>query len=440
MRFALLGFDPAILPLIRAIAESDEHRLVWLDDDASRHDRARSLCPEAATASDWEGLLDGQMVDAVVVARGDNAERAVEQLRLLLQNDLPVIVEHPIHEDALPGYELDMIREERGGILFPYTPWRWHPVIKRIEELAASGGSGTSPDTVRADEPWEQVTFERSLHDTSPKEVRRQFARDVDLAHVVCGDLTHLAAMCPHGEQRWDNLGVQLSGPSGTLFRWSVETSRPDTAAVIRFRGAAGTATATIYDDERWHLEWHPTSGPTQSDSGSWQPGKAVLQEFQLLVAQHDESRAARHWRGACRATELASVIDRSLARGKTIELRLEGYDDERGNFQATMSTLGCGLLLVAFFVSLVASVLGAFGLDLSVWPYLLIGVLGAFLLLQALGWLIPSAPAPAGGVDASGEDSRGSNVSNNRIEQSGAEGVEIEHRMTVRANHAEPE
>lgn len=80
--------------------------------------------------------------------------------------------------------------------------------------------------------------------------------------------------------------------------------------------------------------------------------------------------------------------------------MRIEGYDDERGNFQATMTAVGCMLLLGGCLLGTFAAVLGAFRLDLVAWPYILAAFLSLFLLSQLLGWLIPKTPG--GGKKAS--------------------------------------
>ena len=79
----------------------------------------------------------------------------------------------------------------------------------------------------------------------------------------------------------------------------------------------------------------------------------------------------------------------RSLAawpRGATIELHDEEHS-EHGTFKGTMTSVGCGLLLASLVLLLVAAALAKitgnafFGYA----PYLILGVLGIFLVLQSL-------------------------------------------------------
>ncbi len=102
-------------------------------------------------------------------------------------------------------------------------------------------------------------------------------------------------------------------------------------------------------------------------------------------------------WADAARAIELAETVPRSLARGRAIDLHQEEFS-ELGTFKGTMASLGCGLVMVGLLILVMATVIGgiaheagwAFGEQLmSVWPFVVLSVLGAFLALQLLPLLI---------------------------------------------------
>ncbi len=93
-------------------------------------------------------------------------------------------------------------------------------------------------------------------------------------------------------------------------------------------------------------------------------------------------------WVDAARSAELTETIDRSLKRGRTVELYNEEYS-EASTFKGLMSAIGCCLLVVGILVVVVVGVLEDF-LRRHVplvpkWPYVLLGVLGIFLALQLL-------------------------------------------------------
>ena len=94
-------------------------------------------------------------------------------------------------------------------------------------------------------------------------------------------------------------------------------------------------------------------------------------------------------------------TIDRSLARGRTIELHHEEYN-EAGNFKSLMAASGCGLLLLVLlllvFIGVVEDLGRAINLRLGLlanWPYLLLAVLAVFLLMQLLLLALRPGPGP---------------------------------------------
>jgi hypothetical protein len=88
------------------------------------------------------------------------------------------------------------------------------------------------------------------------------------------------------------------------------------------------------------------------------------------------------------------------VAKGRAIDLHQEEFS-ELGTFKGTMASLGCGLVLAALFVLLLATLVGGiareagwgFGERIAgVWPVAVLSVLGLFLALQ----LLPLLVAPA--------------------------------------------
>ncbi|MBI3469100.1 MAG: hypothetical protein HY000_39350, partial [Planctomycetes bacterium] len=87
---------------------------------------------------------------------------------------------------------------------------------------------------------------------------------------------------------------------------------------------------------------------------------------------------------------ELAEGVERSLLKGRTIEIQREDHS-EQGTFKGMMTSVGCGLLMISLLVVLAAALASGLGFQqFRFWPYLLLGVLGAFLLMQLLQLVIP--------------------------------------------------
>jgi len=109
-------------------------------------------------------------------------------------------------------------------------------------------------------------------------------------------------------------------------------------------------------------------------------------------------------WPDAARAVELAETVPRSLARGRAIDLHQEEFS-EIGTFRGTMASLGCGLVLAALLLLLLATLVGgvarAAGWPLgerlaAAWPQIVLVSLCIFLALQFLPLLV-DAGKPSG-------------------------------------------
>jgi predicted dehydrogenase len=341
----------------------------------------------------WEALLDLGLLDGVVVARGPDEDRRAEQLRKLIQVGVPLLVSHPVVDSMLIYYELDMIRRETGCVVIPYLFARYHPAVRSLAEMVRQG----------ADSPIgkiDQVLVQRSIAEPTKAAVVAQFARDVDVIRTVAGDVIRLGAMAGStADAAYGSLGVQMSGPSGVAARWSVVGGKVADGCDITLLGSGGQAATheprpgqpwtyqVIRDNEkevvaRQHAENEALAGQSRAIA-DWDPAAEALS----ALARAIRGQAAEpDWVDAARAVELAETIDRSLHKGRTIELYNEDFS-ETGTFKGTMASLGCGLLLLGLFL------MGAVGIAEQVlgvestrfWPYLLAGLLGVFLLLQLL-------------------------------------------------------
>lgn len=373
MRFALLGSDPDALALAATAAGSDRHELTCLVEVPERDAAAlRALAPRIRTERGWEALLTDEAADAAIVAADPDEERRAEQLRKLIQERKPLLVAHPVFPSMLLYYELDMIRRETGCVVQPYLPARWHPAVEFLQSW--TGG----------DAPFgrlEQVVVERTMENRSQRRVLEQFARDVDLLRALCGEPNKVSALAPSADAAgYAALGVQLSGPSGVAVRWSVAPARDEPAGKVTLwyeRGEAVLrlpARGTRRDEPPWRLEVS-TEGKNGETWPDFDPPGEALETFARAVA----GEAVRpDWSDAARSVELAEAVERSLRRGRTVELYHEDFSEE-ATFKGTMTSLGCGILMFGLATLVVAAAFGQHGR----WLYVLLVVFGAFLALQ---------------------------------------------------------
>jgi hypothetical protein len=227
--------------------------------------------------------------------------------------------------------------------------------------------------------------------------VLRQFTRDVDLLRAVAGDVKKIGAMGPAFESpSWSNLNVQMSGDGPALLRWSMQPPEPGSPARLILVGSEGQATLDMpAPPEPWTLIVSGSSKHTET-FGDWSEPAAVVEMFAAAFRGESTTPA---FQDACRDVEIAATVERSLARGKTIEL----YDDEvseEATFKGMMAVGGCGLLLLALLGIVAAAAIEGLKLPFRehllwrLWPVYLLGPIVVFLLLQFLRLVFrPAAP-----------------------------------------------
>jgi myo-inositol 2-dehydrogenase/D-chiro-inositol 1-dehydrogenase len=188
----------------------------------------------------------------------------------------------------------------------------------------------------------------------------------------------------------YNNLAVQMAGQHGCVVRWSVHPAQVLSGLRLTVSGSTGRATLMIADETApWRLETRIGSEVTVSELADWNPYAASLEELREATS----GREASCWPDAARAVELAETIDRSLAKGRTINLHEQEFS-ETSTFKGMMTSVGCALLM-ASLVLVVASVVVANLLKhagavqaaaaIGIVPYVIVGLLGIFLAMQLL-------------------------------------------------------
>lgn len=398
MKIGLLGHDRHTPGFVAAAAATGcsitwAHDLGPLGDAISARFRGLSLAPY------WETIVSASDVDAVIVADATAAhpnddgwlageDLRAEQLRKLIQAGVPVLVSHPACRSMLVYYELDMIRRDTGCVALPFIPTRWQPAVQELGAWLESGKLGTV----------EQAVMERSLAARDRAAVQDAFALDADLLRQLFGEQTRLAAMgvservegaAADLDADFANLGLQLSGPGGVALRWLVVPAEPnETRGELTVRGTGGRAQLILPDDPTAAatLHWHTSAG-SQTQTFQADVYQAALTALAAAIEGEPENPS---WVDGCRSVELADTIERSLNKGRVVELHYEDHT-EQNTFKGTMTSLGCGLLLAGLVFMVVSAIAGRLGVGLAdYWPYVLLAVMVLFLLLQLLRFVFP--------------------------------------------------
>jgi hypothetical protein len=344
-----------------------------------------------------DGRDTGEDCDAIAVgAVGWDATRA-ETVRMLVQTGRTLVLAQPLEVSMLWAYELDMIRRDSGAVLVPVLPARLHPFITRLKAAVEAGVAGAGPLG-----PLESVRLERTMAERTRATVLAALARDVDLVRVLVGEPARLATLgAGEPDLAWPTLAVGFTGPDQVPARWQVAPGAAG-GLTIRLQYAAGSIGVEAPDAGDW--TWTgPPAGTQPFDPGAVVRGALVRALAGPAQTAGDPSAAgpasiqAATWSDAARAIELADTVPRSLARGRAVDLHQEEFSD-LSTFRGTMASLGCGLVLAALMVlilaTLVAGIATAFDWEFgknvtAAWPAVVLGVLVIFLALQVLPLLV---------------------------------------------------
>jgi len=244
----------------------------------------------------------------------------------------------------------------------------------------------------------ESMVLERRMPVRHRDQVLAWLARDTDLVRAVVGEPARIAALgvAPDAEPAaWNSLTVGLTGPASVPVRWQVAGGpRPELELTVHCE--RGPLTITIPDDWSAAWRWQATGEPPEE--GRFDRAQAMVDLFSAGGAgRGDGSVPAAVWTDAARAIEVAEAVPRSLTKGRAVDLHQEEFS-EMGTFRGTMASAGCGLILAALCLAVLATLVGGiaheFGWDqggriAAAWPVITLVALGGFLLLQLLPLLI---------------------------------------------------
>lgn len=402
MKIGILGCDDHILAIAVAAVEGGHSLSPAYDvpDDLPAILSGIDRQPR----EQWQGLLEDEVCDAVLVGVDGWSEHRAEQVRTLVQAGRTILIGHPASLSMLWAYELDMILADSSATVIPALATRHHPFIYSLKNLVEQSIAGNGPLG-----PIESLQFERRQPDRDQNSVLTSFARDADVIRVLIGDPSRLMAL-GGGDAGWANLAVGLSGPDQVSVRWQVAKghTRELTILLICERGRL-----CIDIPERdcgvWAVTQQTDAGISDllpefpSETAPFQPAEVLL-ELLLLAVKGDADNHSNSsippaiWPDAARTIELAETIPRSVKRGRGIDLHQEEFS-ELGTFRGTMASLGCGIIMAGLFILFLATLVGgvaraagwSFGERLAaIWPYAILTTLILFLILQLLPFLLP--------------------------------------------------
>ena len=299
-----------------------------------------------------------------------------------------------------------MIRQDAGGPIVPLLPERLHPFLLRLRRILEASVAGGGPLG-----GLESVVLDRRQADRRRGAVLATLARDADLIRTLVGEPARVSALGAAADDLvWNSLTVGFTAPASVPVRWQI-AGGGEPLLRISLLCSGGTVEVEIPDD--WSQTWRWLQPGVTVESPHFDPGGAILGVLDAALgrdavppasgedavppASGEDAVPPASWADASRAIELADTVPRSLARGRGIDLHQEEFS-ELGTFRGTMASLGCGIILAALLLVVMATLVGGianeFGWDFGgrlagTWPIVALVVLGGFLVLQFLPLLV---------------------------------------------------
>ncbi len=373
MRFLLLRTDAHVLPLVRAIQRSETHEVVHRAD----------LADSVAAADDF---------DAAIVGFQPDAAKLLSAVRWLIEQRKPIVLSHPVNLSVMAHYEIEMLAVEADAVIVPTWPLQRYAAF--AETLASVASSGSNSRQITSPAAGRQIRVSRSTSEQSHEGILRLFAQDMASLRPFVGDLTNVVGLCsPGGGKAALPINVQMTSKTGTLVQWSASPSGQESAETITIDSAAGGATLVLSP---------ASSQRTAAGSGGRRIYEYDTESAMSIDKLVDDLQSAgfdrRRWEDITRSLELAEALEKSVRKGRLVQLSYESRG-EVSAFKATMVSAGCALLVAAPVLLLVSAGLvwlarkqgwTRLAAVLQWLPQGLLLLLVGFLLIQLLRFLIP--------------------------------------------------
>lgn len=348
MKFALLGYDPQVGPLLDALGEAPEHSLdfaLGVPNETSGDLIVKS--PGMRICESWEDLLSSSF-DRLIVAGHDPA--LLEGARqLAADGQALVLIPHAAQGSAFI-YSLSLVHDDNQVPLIPVPTLAWTPLVDELCRKIQDGALG-KVTLLRLDR---QVKPAGSLLTRS--EVDAALLDDASLLRRIGGSYNRVTAVHAGGDpEAISQATVTLAGENAAEASWLCRPGEDSWQLTVS--GSEGEARLTFdVSSPSGRLEIPSASG---EDSFQSTADRAGIGQAQLSVATKTEL-SAEDWPEMTRTFETVEATHTSLRRRRTIDLYFE-TTSERSIFKSQMTAMGCGLLLATLFGLVAFLLLGAF-------------------------------------------------------------------------------
>jgi hypothetical protein len=364
MKFALLGWNSQIAPLLRAVSADSRHSFTTAaeipEDSLSE---LLAAAPGIRVLQSWEELLFDTAADVTLVAGdSENVQAGAKQLAM---DDRPLAIVPQASQGSAFIYELTLTHDDNRVPLVPVLKLPAHPLTAKLNAAIRRGDFGqimllrierSFPATTQPD-----GTLAQGL---TRNEVDGAMLHDVSLLRFLGGNYNRITAV--HSGS--DTTGITqatltLGGNELAEATWTARAGQP--AWKLEVTGSAGSATFELDDAFEGSLSVSTTqsdskSGSAQKDHSAHKDDGSGLGACQLAALENSLDDSAKHWAEMTRAFETVEATHTSLRRRRTIDLFFE-TTSERSIFKSQMTAVGCGLIMLTLFGLVAFLLLGAF-------------------------------------------------------------------------------
>jgi predicted dehydrogenase len=362
------------------ILGNGEEELAWarwlLGRPDHRLDAAYPGFPDASMAGiptprDLEDALARPGIEAVIV--GGPMEARGEWLRRAAAEGFAIIVLHPPGPDSEAYYQVALSHEETGAVIVPDLSLRLHPGVQALRRALSDGELGA----------LRSLRLEATSRPPGTSLVRVGFARAVDAIRASLGEIEALTATGdPPGEDPDLELVVQLRGAGPLRGEARIRSEAADSTH-LTLSGERGSLTLAV---EAHRLTYKRAEREEGIELPPWDAHEAIMAVLASSMRRRDGGEPpSPNLLDGTRAMELSEAANRSLRRGRTVELHYESISEE-STFKSVMTSTGCLVFLASLFVLPLAMAGAAIGLKWALYvPYLIPPALVLFVMLQTL-------------------------------------------------------
>ncbi len=358
MKFALLGWNLQIAPLLRAISADSRHSFtIAAELPEESLGELLAAAPGIRVLQTWEELLVDTAADVTLVAGdSDSIQTGAKQLAV---DGRPLALVPQASQGSAFIYELTLTHDDNRVPLAPVQHLPAHPLAAKLNDAIHRGELGQIM-LLRIEHSFPAATQQAGVSGSglTRDEVDGAMFHDVSLLRFLGGNYNRITAVHSGSDTTGiTQATVTLGGNELAEATWTARAGQR--AWKLEVTGSAGSATLELDDTFEGSLILNTADSDSESGAAAQDDGSGIG-ERQLAALEDSIDDSAKHWAEMTRAFETVEATHTSLRRRRTIDLFFE-TTSERSIFKSQMTAVGCGLIMLTLFGLVAFLLLGAF-------------------------------------------------------------------------------